>query len=148
MRRKSKIAVFSFLIGLIFLTCGSVFAEEETALLKLTAPERAVCCCTAEVVTYWEAEGAKIRDFATGRRENQCAPAVLSWKCSLPDVKEFQVRYGLLADFSDARTVTVSADKREVKLWNLFRGETYYWRVAAVPTEEKAGNSDVNPTEN
>ena len=69
-------------------------------------------------------------------------PIKLRWsipEAALGRIRTYTVRIWTASDASDAKEVTVSGNKTECELYNLFIGQTYYWSVSALD-----GDGDVS----
>lgn len=111
--------------------------------LEITGPEDGVYGYTKKLRDYLTATGddVKVSDYVNGGKEDEAYDKIsITWESNLENVDEYEIEWGLNADFSDAEKQTMPSASRKLNVYNLYKDATYNVRVTAI---RKAGNKSV-----
>lgn len=112
----------------------------------ITGPEDGVYGYTQKLRNYLTAAGddVKVSDYANESNEDEAYDKIqIRWESNLENVDEYEIEWGLKADFSDAEKQTMPSTSRKLNVYNLYKDSTYNVRVTAV---RKSGNKSVTAT--
>lgn len=104
--------------------------------LQIVAPKGMVYSCKDSILPFLKAdESEDVAKYAISMND-QAQSVIIEWTDGNADADSYTVEYGLKNDYSDAVIAEVDGSSRRLKVFNLLKASTYYFRVTAIKEGE------------